>query len=205
MSLRNGLEIVECEGGVFFKAQSAVVEDGAVVGADTYLWHNVRVHSGAVIGAHCVLGSGVSVENGAVVGGSVKIQSGGSPIFKGVTLGDYAFVGPSVVFTNDHNPRAFGPWELSTISVETGASIGANCTLVAPVRLGALSLVGAGSLVNRDVPARALVYGNPARVRGIVDVAGNVLHSTAAESLQVGDELSEADARQMIERYIADC
>ncbi len=174
---KQGLEIIDFEGGKFYKAPSAVVEDGAEVGGETTIWHNARVLKGAKVGSGCVLGAGVSIENGANIGNHVKIQSGGSPIFKGVKLEDYVFIGPSVVFTNDHNPRAFGDWELAETVVEIGASIGANSTIVAPVRVGALSLVGAGSVVTRDVRTGALVFGQPARVRGLVDVSGNVIRS----------------------------
>lgn len=158
---------------------SAIVEDGAEIGPGTRIWHHGHVRSGAVIGAGCNLGKNVFVDSGAVVGDRVKIQNNVS-VYNGVTLGDDVFVGPSAVFTNDLFPRAAGEaWEVVATRVESGASIGANATIVCGVVVGSHALIGAGAVVTRDVPARALVVGNPARVIGWVCECGHRLDAAA--------------------------
>lgn len=154
---------------------SAVVEEGASVGADTKVWHHGHVRSGAVIGAGCTLGKNVFVDAGAVVGDRVKIQNNVS-VYAGVTLEDEVFVGPSAVFTNDLRPRAVAPsWELVPTVVRRGASIGANATIVCGTEIGGWAMVAAGSVVTRSVPDNALVRGNPARIAGWVCRCGDVV------------------------------
>ncbi len=143
---------------------SAVVDDGAQLGDGTRVWHFVHVSPGARIGAHCSLGQGVFVANDVVIGDNVKIQNNVS-VYDAVTLEDDVFCGPSMVFTNVHNPRSAVPRksEYRHTLVKRGATLGANCTIVCGVTIGDYAFVGAGAVVSRDVPAYALVVGVPAR------------------------------------------
>lgn len=154
---------------------TAVVEPGARIGNGTSVWHHAHVRSGAVIGSDCVLGKNVYVDSGAVVGDRVKIQNNVS-VFVGVSIGDDVFVGPSAVFTNDLVPRAFNvDWKITPTTVEDGASIGANATIVCGTTLGEYSMVAAGAVVTRDVHAHELVAGCPARHMAWVCRCGDVI------------------------------
>ncbi len=142
---------------------SAIVDDGARVGDDTRIWHWVHVCAGARIGRACSLGQNVYVGNRVVIGDHVKIQNNVS-VYDNVTLEDGVFCGPSMVFTNVYNPRAdvSRKDEYRDTLVRRGATLGANCTIVCGVTIGAFAFVGAGSVVNRDIPDFALVVGVPA-------------------------------------------
>ena len=146
---------------------SAIVDAGARVGADTRVWHFVHVCSGAVIGSGCSLGQNVFVGNRVVIGNNVRVQNNVS-IYDNVTLEDDVFCGPSMVFTNVYNPRAAVSRkdEYRDTLVRRGATLGANCTIVCGVTIGAFAFVAAGAVVNRDVKAFALVAGVPARQIG---------------------------------------
>ncbi len=155
---------------------TAIVDSGAEIGADTRIWHWVHVCAGAHVGERCVLGQNVYVGPEVVIGDGCKIQNNVS-IYRGVTLEADVFVGPSVVFTNVRNPRAHVDRrdDFEATIVRRGATIGANATIVCGVELGEYSFVGAGSVVTKDVPARALVVGNPAVQVGEVCPCGEVL------------------------------
>jgi UDP-3-O-[3-hydroxymyristoyl] glucosamine N-acyltransferase len=159
----------------FFVHESAIVEDGASIGAGTRVWHHAHVRAGAVIGRGCSLGKNVYVDAGVCIGNRVKIQNNVS-VYHGVTLEDDVFVGPSAVFTNDRYPRAHvADWPLVETRVRRGASIGANATIVCGVEIGPAAMVGAGAVISHPVDANQLVYGQPAEVRGWVCWCGAVL------------------------------
>ncbi len=156
-----------------FIHESAYVDDGAVIGAGTKVWHFCHVMPGAVIGERCSLGQNVVVMGGTKIGNNVKIQNNVS-VYEGVELEDDVFCGPSMVFTNVINPRSHvsRKSEYQRTLVRRGASIGANATVVCGTTLGAYCFVGAGAVVAKDVPAHALVTGVPARIRGWVCECG---------------------------------
>src|SRR5580704_15981670 len=147
----------------YFVHESSYLDDGAVVGAGTKIWHFCHIMPGAVIGERCNLGQNVVVMSGTRLGNNVKVQNNVS-IYEGVELEDDVFCGPSMVFTNVTTPRSHvsRKREYRRTLVRRGATIGANATIVCGVTLGAFAFVGAGAVVTRDVPAYALVVGVPA-------------------------------------------
>ncbi len=155
---------------------SAEIQDGASVGPGTKIWQHCIVMAGAVIGADCELAHNVFVESGVVVGDGVTIKDNVT-LYDGVTIGDRVFIGPNAVFTNVRNPRAFisRKHNYATTTISEGASIGANATLVCGVTVGHYALVGAGSVVTKDVADYEMVAGNPARAIGWVGCAGERL------------------------------
>jgi len=146
---------------------TAIVDAGAQIGEGTRVWHWVHVSGKAVIGAGCSLGQNVYVGNKVSIGNNVKIQNNVS-VYDNVTLEDDVFCGPSMVFTNVYNPRSAVTRkdEYRDTLVKRGATLGANCTIVCGVVIGEHAFIGAGSVVNRDVPAFALMVGVPARQTG---------------------------------------
>ena len=146
---------------------SAIVDEGAVIGDGSRVWHFAHICCGARIGRGCSFGQNVFVGNDVVIGDNVKIQNNVS-VYDAVTLEDDVFCGPSMVFTNVHNPRAAvsRKHEYRRTLVGRGATLGANCTIVCGVRIGAHAFVGAGAVVTRDVADFALMLGVPARQAG---------------------------------------
>lgn len=158
-----------------FIHSTSEVEEGATIGAGTKVWHVGHIRAKATIGRNCTIGRNVFVDSGVSVGDDVKIQNNVS-VYAGVTIESGVFVGPSAVFTNDLHPRARNPhWSITPTLVKTGASIGANATIICGVTLGEHSMVAAGSVVTKDVQPFQLVAGNPARHLGWVDEAGQVV------------------------------
>ena len=159
-----------------FIDSSAIVDSGATLGPDTRVWHFSHVCAGARIGARCSLGQNVFVGNDVWVGENVKIQNNVS-VYDAVTIEDDVFCGPSMVFTNVFNPRAavVRKAEYRRTLVRRGATIGANATIVCGVTIGEYAFIGAGAVVNRDVPAFALMTGVPARQRGWISRHGERL------------------------------
>jgi UDP-2-acetamido-3-amino-2,3-dideoxy-glucuronate N-acetyltransferase len=155
---------------------TAIVDDGAQIGTGTRVWHWVHVCGGAVIGEGCSLGQNVFVGNRVRIGDNVKIQNNVS-VYDNVILEDDVFCGPSMVFTNVYNPRSAVPRKnqyLDTL-VRQGATFGANCTIICGITIGRHAFVGAGAMVNRDVPDHALVVGVPARQIGWMSAFGEQL------------------------------
>ena len=146
---------------------TAIVDPGAQIGAGSRVWHWVHVSPGARIGDGCSLGQNVYVGNDVVIGNNVKIQNNVS-VYDAVRLEDDVFCGPSMVFTNVYNPRSAitRKNEYRQTLVRRGATLGANCTIVCGTTIGEHAFIGAGAVVNRDVPAYALMLGVPARRRG---------------------------------------
>lgn len=162
----------------YFKHESAYVDDNCEIGEGTKIWHFSHVQSGSKIGKKCVLGQNVNVGNNVTIGNFVKIQNNVS-VYEGVTLEDYVFCGPSMVFTNIIDPRSKYPQVGSEFYLKTtvkeGASLGANCTIICGNDIGRFAFVGAGAVVTKTIPDFALVVGNPARIIGWISEAGKKL------------------------------
>ena len=159
---------------------SAVVDDGVELGAGTKVWHFCHLLPGTKIGENCVLGQNVMVGPDVRIGNNCKIQNNVS-IYKGVALEDGVFCGPSMVFTNVLNPRAFieRKDEFRQTRVRRGATIGANATVICGVEIGEYALIGAGATVTNDVPPHGLILGVPGRLRGYACRCGEVLRGLA--------------------------
>ena len=172
---------------------SAIVDPGARIGAGTRIWHFVHICDGANIGERCSLGQNVYIGNDVAVGSNVKIQNNVS-VYDAVTLEDDVFCGPSMVFTNVYNPRAAIPRKdaLRRTVVRRGATLGANCTIVCGVTIGEYAFVGAGAVVNRDVPDFALVLGVPARHAGWMSRFGERLALPLTGCLSLGGKPPKA-------------
>ncbi|AEE65598.1 acetyltransferase [Bordetella pertussis] len=155
---------------------TAIVDEGARIGANSRIWHWVHICGGAEIGAGCSLGQNVFVGNRVRIGDRVKIQNNVS-VYDNVFLEDDVFCGPSMVFTNVYNPRAAieRKNEYRDTLVRQGATLGANCTIVCGATVGRYAFVGAGAVVNKDVPDFALVVGVPARQIGWMSRHGEQL------------------------------
>jgi acetyltransferase-like isoleucine patch superfamily enzyme len=155
---------------------SADVSTNVSIGQGTSVWNNAQIREDASIGEECIIGTGVYIDFGVQIGDHVKIQNGAF-VYHGVAIESGVFIGPGVIFTNDKKPRAINPdgslksnddWEVGPIRVCYGASVGAGSVILPNVTIGQFALVGAGSVVTRDVAQQALVVGNPARQIGYV-------------------------------------
>jgi UDP-2-acetamido-3-amino-2,3-dideoxy-glucuronate N-acetyltransferase len=159
---------------------TAEVASSASLGEGARVWHQAQVREGAVLGPGCIIGKGAYIDSNVHLGANCKVQNY-SCVYHGTTLEDGVFVGPHVVFTNDRLPRAINPdgslktdddWDVGETLVKHGAAVGSRSVVLPGITIGRWALVGAGSVVTRDVPDYALVAGNPARVIGRVDETG---------------------------------
>lgn len=158
-----------------FIHESAHVSPDAKIGENTKIWINSQIRENTEIGNDCIISKDTYIDEHVKIGDRVKIQNGVS-VYHGVTIEDDVFVGPNVAFTNDYVPRAFNKdWKISNTIIRKGASLGANSTIICGHTIGEYSLVGAGSVVTKDVPPYTLVVGNPARIKYKICKCGNRL------------------------------
>ena len=155
---------------------TSIVDKGATIGLNTKVWHWSHVSSGAIIGTSCSLGQNVFIGNKVIIGNNVKIQNNVS-VYDSVTLEDDVFCGPSMVFTNVYNPRSLieRKEEYKNTLVKKGATLGANCTIICGTTIGEFAFIGAGAVVNKDVPDFALMVGIPATQIGWMSEYGEKL------------------------------
>lgn len=181
-----------------FVHPSADVETGAVLGDGVRVWHHAQVRPGARLGPGCIIGKGAYIDAGVILGANCKVQNY-SCLYAQLELEDGVFVGPEVVFTNDRNPRAITPtgelkggedWELGRTLVKHGAAVGSRTVVVTGITIGRWAMIGAGSVVTRDVPDHALVFGTPARQAGWVCACG----------IRLADDLSCPSCRRIYQR-----
>jgi UDP-2-acetamido-3-amino-2,3-dideoxy-glucuronate N-acetyltransferase len=169
----------------YFVHQSSYVDAPCAIGAGTKIWHFSHVMANCRIGERCNIGQNVVISPDVTIGNNVKIQNNVS-VYTGCILEDDVFCGPSMVFTNVVNPRSHVTRkdEYKQTLVRRGASLGANCTVVCGTTIGRYAFIGAGSVVTRDVPDYALIYGNPARLRGWICACGVKLPFTANDAAE---------------------
>lgn len=161
----------------YFVHESSYVDEDVIIGKNTKVWHFCHIQKGARIGENCSFGQNVNVSNNVIIGNGCKVQNNVS-IYEGVELKDYVFCGPSMVFTNDLTPRAKypkGPLGYKKTILHTGATVGANATIVCGHNLGKWCMVASGAVVTKDVPDYALYAGVPAKQIGWVCECGNIL------------------------------
>jgi len=154
---------------------TAEVCESAHIGSGTKIWNQAQIREGASLGKNCVISKNVYIDAGVLIGNDVKIQNNVN-VYHGVVIEDEVFLGPSMTFTNDRFPRAFNSdFEVSETLVKRGASIGANAVIRCGIVIGEYAMIGSGSVVTKDVPPYALVFGNPARQVGWVCKCGHPL------------------------------
>jgi UDP-2-acetamido-3-amino-2,3-dideoxy-glucuronate N-acetyltransferase len=166
-SLENSGAVISLGKEGFFAHPTAVIDGGCEIGEGTKVWHHAHIMGGARIGRNCSIGQNVYIGKDVQVGNNVKVQNNVS-VYERVTLEDYVFCGPSMVFTNVFNPRSHisRKHEFRPTLVKRGATIGANATVICGHTIGEFAFIGAGSVVTKDIPPYALVYGNPAKIHG---------------------------------------
>lgn len=174
----------------YFKHDTAIIDDGAIIGDNSKIWHFSHIMQ-AVLGNNCNLGQNVFVANKVVLGNNVKVQNNVS-IYEGVICEDDVFIGPSAVFTNVIHPRSFieRKDEYKKTLIKKGASIGANATIICGVTIGEYAFIGAGAVITKDVSPFALMKGNPARQDGWVCICGNKLSFTNNHAYCAFDKIS---------------
>lgn len=177
----------------YFIHPTAIVSQEAKIGSRTFIWHFTHIREGAMVGKECIIGQGVYIDFNVKVGGRVKIQNG-AYIYHGSTIEDGVFIGPGVILTNDKNPRAVTAsgsikkeldWKSGTIIVRRGASLGAGVVVLPNIEIGKFALVGAGSIVTKNVPDFGLVTGNPSLLRGFVCECGYRLEQNSNKGQKI--------------------
>lgn len=182
----------------YFVHESAYVDEGAIIGKGTKIWHFCHIMSGAQIGENCVLGQNVFVGGRSKIGNNVRIQNNVS-VYDMVTIEDDVFCGPSMVFTNVLTPRSAIRRNLDEYLptlVKKGATIGANATIVCGHTIGRYAFVGAGSVVTKDVPDYAIVYGNAARIAGWMCECGEKLKFASENSIAACEKCKKVYSKQ---------
>jgi UDP-2-acetamido-3-amino-2,3-dideoxy-glucuronate N-acetyltransferase len=161
----------------YFAHETAVIDNGAIIGKGTKIWHFSHIMNNSVVGENCNIGQNVVVSPGVIIGNNAKIQNNVS-VYTGVICEDDVFMGPSMVFTNVINPRSAvnRKSEYMKTIVKKGATFGANCTIVCGITIGEFAFVGAGAVITKDVKPYALVVGNPGRQTGWMSEYGHRLH-----------------------------
>ena len=166
----------------YFKHHTADIASNATIGNETKIWNYVQIREKVCIGSECIIGKNVYIDFGVHIGNKCKIQNNVS-LFHGVTIEDGVFIGPHVCFSNDKLPRAINEdgsiksdndWTVTETLIQKGASIGANSTILPGVIIGEYAMIGAGSVVTKNIPSFSLAYGNPARIYGTVDKKGDI-------------------------------
>jgi UDP-2-acetamido-3-amino-2,3-dideoxy-glucuronate N-acetyltransferase len=166
---------------------TADVAKNTIIGENTQIWHQAQIREGTKIGAHCIIAKGVYIDENTIIGNNVKIQNYAS-LYHTVIIEDGVFIGPYVCITNDRFPRAISPdgtiksendWTSGTTIIRKGASLGAGTIVVPNIEIGAFAMIGSGSLVTKNIPTQALVYGHPATIQGYVCICGVKLTNSA--------------------------
>ncbi len=166
---------------------TAEVATNTIIGEKTQIWHQAQIREGTKIGTNCIIAKGVYIDRESVIGNNVKIQNYAS-LYHNVIIEDGVFIGPYVCITNDRLPRAISPdgtiksdsdWTSGTTIIRKGASLGAGTIVVPSIEIGAFAMIGSGSLVTKNVPSQALVYGHPAIIQGYVCICGEKLTNSA--------------------------
>ena len=188
----------------YFVHESSYVDENCTIGAGTKIWHFSHIMKGCVIGENCNIGQNVVISPNVVLGNSVKIQNNVS-VYTGVICEDDVFLGPSCVFTNVINPRAFieRKQEYRKTTIKKGASIGANATIVCGHDIGRYAFVGAGAVVTKTVPDYAMVYGIPAEIHGYICRCGEqlIFRETAAVCARCGKRYRLESNHSIIEEF----
>ena len=186
----------------YFAHETACIEDGCTIGEGTKIWHFSHIMKGCAIGRACSIGQNVVISPGVILGCGVRVQNNVS-VYTGVICEDDVFLGPSCVFTNVINPRAFlsRKHEFRKTIIRCGASIGANATVVCGHTIGRYAMVGAGTVVTKDVPDYALVFGVPGTLRGYVCRCGERLsfHKSSAVCAACGKHYIMNDENGVVE------
>jgi UDP-2-acetamido-3-amino-2,3-dideoxy-glucuronate N-acetyltransferase len=178
-------EDIAFKSGSFQAHETACIDEGVVIGKGTRVWHFSHILKGSQIGANCTIGQNVMIGPDVSIGSNCKIQNNIS-VYKGVTLEDNVFCGPSMVFTNVFNPRCGIPRmdELRKTLVKKGATLGANATILCGITIGKHAFIGAGAVVTKDVPDYVLIYGNPAKQQGWMCECGVKLVKDRAQKMK---------------------